>query len=90
MDERPPPDPTKMRGVWEAWQRGEALPGRTLADLKIAGFRELIDAEPEGAATAGLLDPWMRFEKGGTKPDEVLNALDRAGIGDVLARLATA
>lgn len=52
--EKPPPNPTKLLTAWMEWERGEIPPGRTLADLKIAGMRELLEdlaakvAEPAG------------------------------------------
>jgi hypothetical protein len=40
--ERPSPDLPKLRGYWEAWERGEETPGRVLANLKTAGLSELL------------------------------------------------
>lgn len=77
-----------MRGAWEAWTRGDALPGRTMADLKIAGFRELLDAHPDAGSVDGLVEAWMAWEKGKVEPRETLAALDEAGVGEMLARLA--
>lgn len=51
----PPPDPAKMLTAWMDWERGEQTPGKTLADLKRAGLREVLErlateqAEPDGA-----------------------------------------
>ena len=39
----PRPDPPKLLGIWMEWERGDAAPGRTLADLKRSGMRELLD-----------------------------------------------
>jgi len=54
MDERPPPDPAKLLALWMEFERGEALPGRVLANLKTAGMRDLLEAlalaAPEGKA----------------------------------------
>jgi len=48
-----PPDPAKLLGYWEEWERGETTPGRVLANLKTAGMprllRELVDST-SGAA----------------------------------------
>lgn len=41
--EKPPPDPAKLFDAWMAWERGDNPPGRTLADLKIAGLREVLE-----------------------------------------------
>ena len=54
MDERPPPDPAKLLALWMEFEKGEALPGRVLANLKTAGMRDLLEAlalaAPEGKA----------------------------------------
>ena len=41
--EKPPPNPAKLLSAWMEWERGDLPPGRTLADLKIAGMRELLE-----------------------------------------------
>lgn len=41
--EKPPPNPAKLLSAWMEWERGENPPGRVLADLKIAGMRELLE-----------------------------------------------
>jgi len=38
----PPPDLEKLRGYWDAWERGDETPGRVLANLKTAGLPELL------------------------------------------------
>lgn len=43
MDERPPPDPSKLLGQWMEWEKGEEPPGRVLANLKTGGLRELLE-----------------------------------------------
>lgn len=40
--DRPPPDPAKLLAAWEEWERGDTLPGRTLANLKTGGMPELL------------------------------------------------
>ncbi|HEY8093412.1 MAG TPA: hypothetical protein VID93_06495 [Acidimicrobiales bacterium] len=37
-----PPDPAKMLGYWEEWERGETPPGRVMANLKTAGMPQLL------------------------------------------------
>ena len=39
----PPPDPVKLLAVWMDWERGDESPGKTMADLKRAGLRELLE-----------------------------------------------
>jgi hypothetical protein len=41
--DKPPPDPAKLLESWMEWERGHNPPGRTLADLKIAGMREILE-----------------------------------------------
>jgi hypothetical protein len=51
--EIPPPEPSKLLQAWMEWERGEATPGRVMANLKTGGLRELLEAlaeqGPEGA-----------------------------------------
>jgi hypothetical protein len=42
--EKPVPDPTKLLAHWMEWEKGAASPGQTLADLKRAGLRDLLEA----------------------------------------------
>jgi hypothetical protein len=44
MDEQPPPDLDKVVAAWMEFEKGTAMPGRVLADLKKAGLREILDA----------------------------------------------
>ena len=50
----PTPDPAKLMTFWMEWERGDTPPGRTLANLKTAGLRELLEglAEPATEAAA--------------------------------------
>ena len=41
--ERPPTDPVKLLAQWMEWERGEATPGRVMANLKTGGLRELLE-----------------------------------------------
>jgi len=49
----PPPDPVKLLRAWMEWERGEATPGRAMANLKTAGLRRLLDALAEEAEKDG-------------------------------------
>lgn len=57
MEERPPPDPAQLLNHWMDWEKGDVLPGQTLANLKRGGLRELLEstvqAQRELAADAG-------------------------------------
>lgn len=54
--EKPPPDPAKMYEAWMAWERGDNPPGRTLADLKIAGLRDVLEKLAADVPVAAELD----------------------------------
>jgi hypothetical protein len=41
--DRPPPDPRKLLDEWMEWERGEATPGRVMANLKTAGLRDVLE-----------------------------------------------
>jgi hypothetical protein len=51
MDQRPPPDPSKLLAYWREWERGETPPGRTISNLKIAGLPDLLQALIDGGWT---------------------------------------
>ena len=40
--ERPAPDLSKLIAAWEAWEKGEEMPGKVLANLKTAGLAEIL------------------------------------------------
>jgi hypothetical protein len=50
--DRPPPDPRKLLDEWMEWERGEATPGRVMANLKTAGLRDLLELLAEQARAA--------------------------------------
>ena len=103
MVDRPAPDPAKLLSQWDDWERGDELPGRTMANLKTGEARQLLEALSSaagegqvsggGAATprdgdnAALLEAWQGWEKGRTVPADVLAALRDGGFRDLLVRL---
>ena len=57
--ERPPADPVKLLAKWMEWEKGDATPGRLLADLKTGGLRDLLEhlaAEAEASAGHTVAD----------------------------------
>jgi hypothetical protein len=42
--EHPLPDPAKLLSMWMEWEKGDALPGKVMADLKRGGLRELLES----------------------------------------------
>ena len=81
--DRPPPEPAKLLSQWEAWERGDELPGRTMANLKTGEAKALLEAA--GEESADLLTAWNRWEKGQSVPAEVLEALKQAGMRGFLS-----
>ena len=81
--DRPPPEPAKLLNQWEAWERGNELPGRTMANLKTGEAKALLEAA--GDEAADLLAAWNRWEKGQSVPGEVLAVLKEAGMRQFLS-----
>jgi hypothetical protein len=50
--DRPPPDPAKLLDQWMEWERGEATPGRVMANMKTGGLRDLLEAAIAARANA--------------------------------------
>jgi hypothetical protein len=44
MPDRPAPDPVKLLAQWMEWEKGEATPGRVMANLKTGGLRDVLEA----------------------------------------------
>jgi hypothetical protein len=40
--EAPAPDINKLLVAWDAWERGEEMPGKVLANLKTAGLAQVL------------------------------------------------
>ena len=38
----PTPDPAKLLGYWEEWEKGETPPGKVLSNLKTGGMPDLL------------------------------------------------
>jgi len=52
--ERPAPDLTKLLTAWEEFERGEQQPGKVLANLKTAGFPEVLNELIESGWTPSV------------------------------------
>jgi hypothetical protein len=50
--DRPPTDPAKLLAQWMEWERGEATPGRVMANLKTGGLRDVLEELVARAAEA--------------------------------------
>lgn len=91
--ERPAPDIAKIVEAWRLWQEGgeDALPGRTVADLKIGGadmVLQTVAGDVEQIASA--LEAWSLWERGKVGPEETLAQLAESGFGDVVDALESA
>lgn len=42
--EKPAPDPAKLLGYWEEWERGETPPGKVMSNLKTGGLPALLQS----------------------------------------------
>lgn len=42
--DKPVPDPAKLLGHWEEWERGETPPGKVMSNLKTGGLPELLQS----------------------------------------------
>jgi len=42
--EKPVPDPAKLLGQWEEWERGETPPGKVMSNLKTGGLPQLLQS----------------------------------------------
>ncbi len=51
--ETPLTDPKKLLEHWMEWERGEATPGRVMANLKTAGLRQVLEQLAQAAAEPG-------------------------------------
>lgn len=86
--ERPPAEPAKLTEAWHAWTAGDELPGRTMADLKIGGLDLVLEAlVDDKEVDEDLLAPWVTWEKGRLTPEDALDALTQAGLGDLIAAI---
>ena len=67
--DRPAPDPAKLLDAWMEWERGEALPGRVMSNLKTGGLRDVLEdlvagrdagqrIDEEGVPGAVATDSW--------------------------------
>lgn len=88
MDDRPAPSPTKLLKQFNDWVEETEMPGRTMSYLK-TGFLPEVLAENESDATAAMLESWAGWEKGDTRPEIVLAALQDNGIVELLTSLSS-
>jgi hypothetical protein len=88
-----------LLAAWSEGESGETTPGRTLANLKTGGLRDVLDHLAADAADgrspaqadvdiAALLAGWMEWEKGQAPPGQVVATLVSAGLRPLLESLA--
>jgi hypothetical protein len=54
MADRPPPDAGKLLAHWMEWEKGNAVPGDLVKNLKRGGLREFLE---EAVAAGPTADP---------------------------------
>ena len=84
---RPAPSPAKLASQFNDWVEETEMPGRTMSYLK-TGFLPEVLAEQDGDNVAAMLESWQGWEKGKTRPEIVLAALEENGIVELLSGLA--
>lgn len=91
--ERPAPDIDKIVAAWQTWTAGgeDVLPGRTMADLKIAGVDKVLETlAGDNDVAVPAFEAWMAWEKGKSTPQTAIDALIEAGFVDIVKALADA
>ena len=85
---RPPAELDKLSAAWQLWADETEMPGRTMADLKIAGLDVILeDLAGQSDSGAAMFAPWQAWEKGKSTPEVALAALEEAGLSDLIAAL---
>jgi len=89
--ERPPVDPDGIVESWSKWTGGDELPGRTMADLKIAGLPVVLDlVADENEMAAALLTQWTSWEKAKSTPQIALKEMTETGLDAFIKAFAEA
>ena len=88
MDDRPKPSPQKLRNQFADWERGDELPGRTLANLKTGFLPEVLAELETTSELSAILDIWQQWERGDEGPAVVLDALKAHGLDKLLDELS--
>jgi hypothetical protein len=86
--DRPPPDAERFLVALDAWRAGDDSAGTTMQSLKRGGLDELLAENAETAPE--ILAAWVRWEKGGVRPSDTLDELDRLGLRALLDRVVQA
>jgi hypothetical protein len=81
--DRPAPDPERFLAALDAWRAGDDHAGTAVQKLKRGGFDELATENADRAPR--VLAAWAEWERGKVGPAQTLEALEAAGIRDLLA-----
>ena len=81
--DRPAPDPQRFLAALDSWRSGDDSAGTTVQTLKRGGFDELATENADSAPD--VLAAWTVWERGKAGPTETLEALETAGVRDLLA-----
>jgi hypothetical protein len=90
--ERPAPDLNKITQAGRGWTEGgeDALPGRSMADLKIGGIDKVLETlAADNEVLMPGFDIWMTWEKGKMTPEVALAGLPENGFADIVEALDT-
>jgi len=68
--DRPPPDPAKLLAQWMEWERGEATPGRVMANLKTGGLRDLLENLAAAATSSSSASASAAASAAAGEPDK--------------------
>jgi len=81
----PAPDLPRLLEVWTTWKGGDELPGRSLADLKIASVDVLLETfAGDSEAAAAQFESLQLWDRGKSSPEDTLAALDDNGFGALI------
>lgn len=84
-------DPDGIVESWSKWTGGDELPGRTMADLKIAGLPVVLDlVADENEMAAALLTQWTSWEKAKSTPQIALKEMTETGLDAFIKAFAEA
>ncbi len=91
FQERPAPSPAKLLGQFNDWVAETEMPGRTMSYLKTGFLPEMLAAKMESTngddKIAAMLESWVGWEKGKTRPEIVLAVLKDQGLVELLTEL---
>jgi hypothetical protein len=89
MEDRPPASAAKLLNQFNDWVAETEMPGRTMAYLKTGMLHEVLAAQADAPNVSAMIESWNGWEKGGVRPEVVLEVLSAEGIVDLLMSLSS-